>query len=615
MIEAPYGTWDSPITAEKASSAIVAFQDVAIDNETIYWSEMRPLEGGRYQIVKYVNGHAEDVLPQGFNARTRVHEYGGASFTVYKGILYFSNYQDQRLYRLEPNHKPEPITPEGMRFADIKVTPIGIIAIAESHLVKDKEAKNFLALIDPHTGEVKELAGGHDFYSSPALSNDYSKIAWISWDHPNMPWDNTQLWIADINAQGLSNKKQIDKEFKQQAFFEPLWDPKNNLVVVSDKTNWWNLYQVHGEKLERLFPVESEIGQPLWNFGASTWGFYQNAIVCTFFKNGKNRLFRFDGKLTEIELPYKSFSQLRTSGNTMAFIAGSPDKPTAIVLFSKGQFIVLRENSDIKISADYLSVPEHITYNSGDRISHAYYYAPKNKGYRGKSGTKPPLIVKSHGGPTANCGCNLNFDIQYWTSRGFAVVDVNYAGSTGYGRQYRQSLYQHWGIYDVQDCARAALYLVDKGLVDKDKLAITGGSAGGFTTLAALAFTDTFHVGASHYGVSELAALATDTHKFESRYLDNLIGPYPQEKALYDERSPVYHLDKLKSPVIFFQGDEDKIVLPNQAEMMVKALQDKGVLTEYWLFKGEQHGFRKAENRITALEKQREFFLKVFGIK
>ncbi len=615
MIEAPYGTWESPITAEKASSAIVAFQDVAIDNETIYWSEMRPLEGGRYQIVKYSNGLVQDVLPQGFNARTRVHEYGGAAFTVYKGILYFTNYQDQRLYRLEPNHKPEPITPDGIRFADFKVTPFGIVAIAESHLAKDKEAKNFLALIDPHTGEIKELAQGHDFYSSPALNKDYTKIAWISWDHPNMPWDNTQLWVADITAKGLSHSQQIDSHFKEQAFFEPLWGPNNELVVSTDKSNWWNLYQVHGEKLERLFPVESEIGQPLWNLGASTWGFYQNAIICSFFKNGKNRLFSFNGKLTEIELPYNSFSQVRTTENKIVFIAGAPDKATAIVMFSKGQFTVLKENSDIKISGDFLSNPEHITYESEGRVSHAYYYAPKNKAYRGISGTKPPLIVKSHGGPTANSGCNLNFDIQYWTSRGFAVVDVNYAGSTGYGRHYRQSLYQQWGIYDVQDCANAALYLVKKGLVDRDKLAITGGSAGGFTTLAALAFTDTFHVGASHYGVSELAALATETHKFESRYLDNLIGPYPQEKALYDERSPVYHLDKLTSPVIFFQGDEDKIVLPNQAEMMVKALKDKGILTEYWLFKGEQHGFRKAENRITALEKQREFFLKVFGIK
>jgi dipeptidyl aminopeptidase/acylaminoacyl peptidase len=613
MIEVPYGTWESPITAEKASSAIVAFQDLALDGDAVYWSEMRPSEGGRYVIVKYQDGKIEDVLPPDFNARTRVHEYGGAAFTVFQGTIYFTNFQDQRLYRFDIKEKPIALTREGIRFADFKVTPYGIVAIAESHLENDKEPKNFLALINPQTGEVKELSSGYDFYSSPSLNQDFSKIAWISWNHPNMPWDDTQLWVANISEKGLSETYRVDEHFPSQAFFEPLWGPHNELMVSSDKANWWNLYQVHGKSLERLFTVDSEIGQPLWNLGASTWGFYQNNIVCTFFQDGQSRLFTFDKKPTNIELPYTSFSQIRSHHDKVAFIAGAANKPTAIAMIDKGKFTVLRENMAV-VDPDYLSVPEHITFPSGKRVAHAFYYAPKNKNTIGKKGTQPPLIVRSHGGPTANSGSNLNLDIQYWTSRGFAFVDVNYAGSTGYSREYRHSLNKQWGVYDVEDCANAALFLAQKGLVDKNKLAITGGSAGGYTTLAALCFTKTFHVGASHYGVSELAALVHDTHKFESRYLDNLIGPYPEEKEKYKERSPLYHVDKLSNPVIFFQGDEDKIVLPNQAQMMFDALKQKGIKTKYVLFKGEQHGFRKAENRIRALEEQREFFVEVLGL-
>ncbi len=612
MFDLPYGTWDSPISAELASSAIVSFQDVVLADEGLYWSEMRPLDGGRYVIMKYAQGKIEEVLPSGFNARTRVHEYGGAAFTVDKGEIYFCNYQDQRLYHFKAHQAPQPLTEEGLRFADMQPTRYGIVAVAESHLQNDKEPKNFLALINTQTGKITELASGFDFYSSPAVSADNKKIAWLCWNHPNMPWDNTQLWVADLDETGLKNKRQIDSQTTAQSFFQPQWGPHNELFVVSDKSNWWNLYQVQDDTLKRIFEVDSEIGQPLWNFGASTWGFYKEGLVCSFFKDGQNRIFTFDGTLKEMPMPFRNFSQLRVKGNQIAFIGGAADKPSAIALWDNGKLTIAKENMVSPESA-YLSVPEHISFQSGDRIAHAYFYAPKNKTVQGPKGELPPLIVRSHGGPTANCGSNLNLDIQYWTSRGFAFVDVNYAGSTGYGRAYRHSLNRNWGLYDVEDCVNAAQFLASKGLVNKNKLAITGGSAGGYTTLAALVFSDTFHVGASHYGVSELAALVHDTHKFEARYLDTLIGPYPQEAALYKERSPLYHIDKLNSPVIFFQGDEDKIVLPNQAQMMYEALKQKGILSEYWLFEGEQHGFRKAKNRITALEKQREFFLKAFA--
>lgn len=614
MIEAPYGTWDSPISAEMASSAIVGFQEVVIDGDDIYWSEMRPTEGGRYAIVKYTKGTKEEVLPEGFNARSRIHEYGGAAFTVHEGILYFTNFKDQRLYRLIPGQSPVALTKEGIRFAELNITSFGIVAIGESHVGKETP-ENFLALINSKTGEVKALAQGADFYSSITLNKNQQKIAWISWNHPNMPWDDTQLWTASINEHGLSNIQRIDEKTVEQAFFQPKWGPHDELIVVSDKSNWWNLYQVKNQQLYILFEVQSEIGAPLWNLGASTWSYYQDGLVCAFFQNGKNHLFLFkDQTLTSLEIPYANFSQIRANHNKIAFIAGAANKPSIIGLIENGEFKILHQNTDIVLDADNMSMPEHISYQSHGRISHAFYYPPKNKSYRGLEGTKPPLIVKSHGGPTANCGSSLNFDIQYWTSRGFAFVDVNYAGSTGYGRDYRKSLEKNWGIYDVQDCVSAALYLAQKGLVDKNKLAITGGSAGGYTTLAALTFTDIFQVGASHYGVSDLSALVKETHKFESRYLDNLIGPYPQEKATYDARTPLYHTELLNAPVIFFQGDEDKIVPPDQAQMMVDALKKKGVPTEYWLFKGEQHGFRKAENRIKVLEEQRKFFIKVLSL-
>jgi len=615
MNNAAFGTWDSPISAEMASSAIVAFQDLVTENEDVYWSEMRPLEGGRYAIVKYANGKMETVLPRDFNARTRVHEYGGAAFTVYQGVIYFVNFNDQRLYQFEVGQKPKAITAPGTRFANMQATPFGIVAVCESH-VANQEPKNFLGLINVTTGQVTTLVQGDDFYASPAVSQDGKKIAWIAWHHPNMPWDDTELWGADFTKEGLTHPQRIDANTSAQAFFQPQWGPNNQLMVVSDKSNWWNLVQVANQATKPLFSVESEIGLPLWVFGQSTWGFFQDGIVCTFFFEGKNRLFFIkEGKREPIDLPYTSFSQIRTSQDKITLIASAPNKPSAILQIDKAfNFIEIKKNTALAIDGDFLSVPEHITFPSGKREAHAYFYAPKNKNVEGRVGTKPPLIVRSHGGPTANCGSNLNLDIQYWTSRGFAVVDVNYAGSTGYGRAYRKSLENNWGIFDVEDCQAAALYLADKGLVDKNKLAITGGSAGGYTTLAALTFTKTFQVGASHYGVSDLEALVKETHKFESRYLDRLIGPYPQELKRYHDRSPIYHVENLSSPVIFFQGDEDKIVPPNQAKILYDALILKGIKSKYVLFQGEQHGFRKAENRITALEAQRKFFMEVLGI-
>lgn len=615
----PYGTWISPINAESVASSIISFQDLVIDNDTIYWSEMRPAEKGRYVIVMQAPlKKAEDVLPLSFNARTRVHEYGGAAFTVHQGTIYFTNYEDQRLYSFKKGEVPIPLTAPGIRFAELKITPFGIVAIAESHL-KEGEPENFLALIDLATGEVTSLANGHDFYSSPALNKECNKIAWICWNHPNMPWDNTELWIADIQDKKLKNSYRVEEAYVEQAFFQPGWGADDELLVVSDKSNWWNLYKVKGQQLIPLFNVASELGAPLWNLGKSLWGFYDEGVLAAYVAPEKGICqlhFYKDGRINTIDAPYTQFSQVIIKDKLIACIAGAADKSTAVILKAgDNSFKILKENTKLEVNDQYLSIPQHITFPSKNgRVAHAYYYPPHNIDYEKDKKALPPLIVKSHGGPTANCGCNFNLEIQYWTSRGYAVVDVNYGGSSGYGRAYRDALKQQWGIVDVEDCEAAALYLVKEGKASPNKLAIMGGSAGGYTTLAALAFTNTFQVGASHYGVSDCCALAEDTHKFESRYLDSLIGPYPQTKATYIARSPLYHADKFKSPVIFFQGKEDKVVPPSQAEEMLTALKEKGIPTALFLFDGEQHGFRQAENRITVLIEQQKFFRMVLKL-
>ncbi len=615
MQQAAFGTWQSPITASMASAKTIAFCDVVLEEEAIYWTEMRPEEGGRCALLKWTSSHPpREVLPSTFNVRTSVHEYGGAAFTVHQGIVYFIHFSDQRLYRAAPGEMPKVLTPENIRFAEMTMTAFGLVAIAESHQISG-EVKNFLALIHPGTGEVKELACGHDFYASPAISSDNQKIAFIAWDHPNMPWDNTMLFIGDFSQSGISHLRQIDSGFLDQSFFQPTFGPNQECVVASDKSNWWNLYQVEGERLIPLFSVESEIGQPLWQLGASRFAFYQGGILCAFEKERQTTLFHFkNNALTPLSSAYHDFSQIRVNAHHAVCLAGAPDKPMALIRLDNNQKLtVIKTSAEINIDPAYFSFGQHITFPSENRESYAYFYPPQNKDYAGLKNTLPPLIVKSHGGPTAQCDANLNLEIQYWTSRGFAFVDVNYTGSSGYGRAYRQRLEGHWGIFDVKDCEAAALFLVQEGLVDENKLAITGRSAGGYTTLAALTFTDTFDVGASLYGVSDLALLTKETHKFESHYLDRLIGPYPAEKQKYFELSPVNHVEKLSKPVIFFQGDEDKVVPPNQAERLYHALKAKGIKTKYCLFQGEQHGFRKAETRITALEEMRQFFLEVLG--
>ena len=631
---APYGSWKSPITADLIVAGTIGLGQIVLDGENVYWSEGRPAEGGRSVIVRRTpDSKTTDVTPSPFNVRTRVHEYGGGAFAIKDGTVYFSNFADQRLYKQTPSGEPQPLTPVAdLRYADavVDLQRERIICVQEDHTKGDREPTNSLISISLNNGEdIQVLASGSDFYSSPRLSPDASQLAWISWNHPNMPWDSTQLWVAPINPDGSLGEAECVAGGADKSIFQPEWSPDGVLYFVSDRSGWWNLYRwlppmpeggLGG--VEPLCPMDAEFGLPQWVFGMSTYGFESaNRIICTYTKKGSWQLASLDlqtKQLEVIETPYTDISSLQVASGRAVFIAGSATEPTAIVQMDLAtqQIEVLRRSSQLKIEPGYLSTPQEIPFpTENGLIAYAFFYPPQNQDYTPPKGEKPPLLVKSHGGPTASVSSTFNLKIQYWTSRGFGFLDVNYGGSTGYGREYRQRLNQQWGIVDVDDCANAAKYLAEQGLVDSERLAIAGGSAGGYTTLCALTFRDVFKAGASHYGVSDLEALATDTHKFESRYLDGLIGPYPERKDLYEARSPIHFTDQLSCPAIFFQGLEDKIVPPNQAEMMVAALKAKGLPVAYVAFEGEQHGFRRAENIKRALDGEFYFYSRVFGFE
>ncbi|MBD1931137.1 MULTISPECIES: S9 family peptidase [Cyanophyceae] len=630
----PYGSWKSPITSDLMVSETIGLGQIAIDGEDVYWIEGRPAEAGRTVIVRRTpDGQTIDIAPPPFNVRTRVNEYGGGAYCVADGIVYFSNFADQRLYRLIPGSQPQPLTPEAkMSYADaiIDRQRKRLYAVREDHTGEGKEAVNTLVSINLENGEdVRVLVSGNDFYSSPRLKPDGSQLAWLTWNHPNMPWDGTELWVAQINPDGSLGESQLVAGGADESIFQPEWSPDGILHFVSDRSGWWNLYKkappVEGEGLgltEPLCEMEAEFGLPQWIFGMSTYAFESaNRIICTYTQQGIWHLASLDtttGKLQQIETPYTEITSLKAVAGRVAFIAGSPTEFSSIVQLdlTTGQRSVLRRSSKLEIDTGYLSIAQPIEFPTENGLTaYGFYYPPQNHDFMAPEGELPPLVVKSHGGPTAATSSQLNLRIQYWTSRGFAYLDVNYGGSTGYGRAYHQRLDGLWGVVDVDDCVNGAKYLSEKGLVDENRMAIAGGSAGGYTTLCALTFRDVFKAGASYYGVSDLEALLRDTHKFESRYFDRLIGPYPERQDIYHERSPIHFTDKLSCPIIFFQGLEDKVVPPNQAEMMVDVLRSKGLPVAYVAFEGEQHGFRRAENIKRVIDGEFYFYSRVFGFE
>jgi len=599
----------------------------ALHRDTIHWCEMRPAEQGRVVLVRQAVGRAaDDVTRPPFNVRTRAHEYGGVSYLVTDDAIYFSHFPDQRLYRLRSGEEPTPITPElPLRYADLIPDPRRrrLIAVREDHTAAGKEPVHTLVSLDlEHTDGGQVLVSGHDFYASPRLSPDGTRLAWLAWRHPNMPWDGTELWVADVAADGRLAHPRLVAGGPAESVFQPEWSPDGVLHFVSDRTGWWNLYRWQEGQVCALCPRQAEFGLPQWTFGMRTYGFASaQELICVFYQEEQWHLAVLHlptSRLEEIPTPYTELTALQVAGNRVLFLAGSPAEPASLVLFNLDtrEHRVLRRANNATVDPGYLSRPQAIAFPGHEgRQVYAYYYPPRNHDFVGPPRERPPLLVLSHGGPTGAANPTLNLGIQYWTSRGFAVVDVNYGGSTGYGRAYRQRLNGLWGIVDVHDCVAAAQYLVGRGDVDPARLAIRGGSAGGYTTLAALTFRNVFRAGASYYGVSDLERLATDTHKFESRYLDNLVGPYPARRDLYRERSPIHHTDRLNCPLILFQGLDDKVVPPEQSEAMYQAARAKGLPVAYLAFESEGHGFRQAENIVRATEAELYFYSRMFGFE
>ncbi len=621
---APYGAWKSPITSERIVAESIRLTDAALDGDDIYWLEGRPAEKGRSVLVRRdPDGSTFDITPPPFSVRTRVHEYGGGAFCIASGTVYFSNDPDGRLHRQRPGEEPQPLTAGGaFRYADIVVDSSRnrLLCVREDHS-ENGEPRNEIVAVDLDSGQVAPLVRGADFYSNPRLSSDGKSLAWIEWSHPNMPWDATNLRVGSLAGSGIKGGKAIAGG-KAESVLQPEWAPDGALYFLSDRKGFWNLYRVPaGGKVEPVLKMDADFGYPPWVFGWTTYALASSEkAFCTYHTpEGWNlgEINLSSKKLKSIPSSYRDISHLAAKEEKLLFLGGSPTEPDAVVVYSKGKFEHLKQSSPCDPEfARYISVPTPIEFPTDahppNDIAHAFYYPPHNPDFQAPGDERPPLIVISHGGPTAQASPGLDWRKQYWTSRGFAIVDVNYGGSTGYGRAYRERLAGQWGVVDVDDCCNVARHLVGQDLADHTRLIIRGGSAGGYTTLAALALRGVFTAGASYYGVSDLAALAQDTHKFESRYMDKLVGPYPAAKNLYDERSPIQHADGLNAPVIFFQGAEDKVVPPNQAEAMVAALRAKGLIVNYLLFDGEQHGFRQAENIKRALDAELYFYASIF---
>ncbi len=628
----PYGSWTSTISAADVAAGSSRAGQIIVSDGIVYWSESRPKEAGRVAIMRRLqNGEVEEATPVDFNCRTRVHEYGGGAFFADGKTLYASNFVDQRLYKINPGADPVGITPEpenpaGLRYADgrLSLDRSRIYCIRERHDAEGTVVNELVELSANGDREPRIIASGRDFYASPRPSPDGGKLAWLEWDQPNMPWDGTELWVAGIGADGALEEPEKIVGGVDESIYQPEWGPENSLHFVSDRSGWWNLYRWQGDDAQSLAPMEAEFGSPMWVFGLSQYAFLADGGIASIYsQDGLDTLSLIkDQEFTELDLELTTFSprslHYDPASDRLIFVGGSPDHPARVYALATGG------GKPEPLSPAHQDLPDQddishalpITFPTTEgQEAHALYYAPKNSKFAGPDGELPPLIVVSHSGPTSHTDSEFSLSRQYMTSRGFAVVDVNYRGSTGYGRAYRQMLNGQWGVADVEDCIHATRYLADRGEVDSERLIIRGGSAGGYTTLAALVFHDVFSLGASYYGVADIEALALDTHKFEARYLDSMIGPYPEQIELYRERSPIHYVDRISSPLILLQGREDKVVPPAQAELMVAALEEKGLPYAYLEFEGEGHGFRDSENIKRALEAEFYFYSKILGFE
>jgi dipeptidyl aminopeptidase/acylaminoacyl peptidase len=621
----PFGSLNSPITTDMVTANAIGIAEIICDGDAIYWLEFRANESGRQVVVRYApDGIITDITPPDFNVRNRVHEYGGGAYQVLNGVVYFCNYADQRIYRQIPGKEPQPLTLESQdSYADLTLDEQHqrLICIREQHGDKEQGVTNSVVAI-PLDGRspVEVLASGNDFYSNPRISPDGRNLCWLTWNHPNMPWDGCELWVGSCDQVGNVTRSRRMAGGKNESIFQPEWSPAGELFFISDQSGWWTPYCLKDDRITPLVDLQAEFGLPQWVFGLSTYGFSgSDQLICTYSQAGCNHLASLEpvsGTLTIIPTPYVEYSSLCIKTGNILFIGGSTDRPAELVSLNliSGTQKVLRQTGTNLVDKGFISIPQVIEFASqNDLNAYGNFYPPENLNHSAPTGEKPALIVMLHGGPTAAASLALNLKIQFWTSRGFAVLDVNYSGSSGYGRQFRLRLNGNWGVLDVEDCIQGAKYLSAQGLVDGKRMSITGGSAGGYTALCALAFHDTFTAGVSRYGIGSLETLAIDTHKFESHYLDSLVGPYPAAREVYRQRSPIHFIDQIDAPILLLQGSEDKVVPPIQSERMYQALVAKGSPVAYIIFEGEQHGFRKAESIKRALEIELYFFSRIFG--
>jgi dipeptidyl aminopeptidase/acylaminoacyl peptidase len=618
---APYGTWRSPVTTQLMTEAAIGISVFCVDGDDLYWLESRPAEAGRTCLCRRSpDGMIVDVTPQPINVGSRVHEYGGGAYAVEAARIVFSERKDGSVWLIEGGRVPRQIaTPEGCRYADFEFDSARnrVLAVREDHRDRPPtDPKAAIVALSLDGDDEHVLVEGPDFLSAPRVSPDASHLAWVAWDHPDMPWDATRLYVAPIDARGLLGPASLVAGEAVEAIIQPRWAQDGTLYFASDRSEWWNLYRWRGDEVVPVAPVAAEIGGPAWVFGQRSYHVLPDRrILAVVSQNGVRGVAVVDqGRFESIDIGPVMECPLPL-GDGLVYIATPPTEPPALIIATGSKRKKIRAAAPSVIPQETISSGEPIAFANEDGVTgYAFFYPPRNKDYAAPAGELPPLVVLSHGGPTSMVSNSFALNIQWWTSRGFAVVDVNYGGSTGYGRTYRRRLDRQWGIVDVADCIAAATSLADRGLVDRNRIVIRGGSAGGFTTLAALTTADIFKAGASLYGVADLMLLARDTHKFEARYLDRLIGPLPQTEALYHERSPIYHLDRLSCPLIFFQGLEDKTVPPNQAETMVAAIEARGLPVAYYAFAGEGHGFRTAETLKRVLELELDFYGQVFGL-
>ncbi len=628
MAIAPYGSWVSPISVDHLTSASIGLDAASLDGDQLYWLQSHADQGGRVSIWRRAvdGGDPEELTPAPTNVRDSVHEYGGGEYAVRDGWVVFSEFDDGRLHRWRDG-ATTPLTPALLhRYADIRVHPERnlVLAVREDHTGPGEAVNTIVALeldgANEDGGTV--LCSGADFYSTPELSAA-GRLAWTQWDHPNMPWDSTTIRVGTMNG-SLVDDVTVVAGGPGESAVQPRWQGED-LLFVSDRTGWWNLYRMAAGEApltnsaaQALCETEAEFCGPQWVLGSQPYAIIDaDHLLCTLSRNGQQSTAVLDlttGALTAVGGTGTALG-VSVAGRRAAAVLGFADRPNALAVLDLDSltWTELLQAGPRLLDPASVSVAEPVTWSGEQGEVHGWFYPPTNAEAEGPAGDRPPLITLSHGGPTSAASAGYRLGYQFWTTRGFAVLDVNYGGSTGYGRAYRDRLLGRWGIVDVADCANGATAMGEQGRVDPARLAIKGGSAGGYTTLRALTATDVFTAGISQYGVGDLEALATDTHKFESRYLDGLIGPYPEGRTVYLDRSPIHHLDSLSAPILLLQGLDDRVVPPNQAEIMAEAARAKGLPVALLIFAGEGHGFRRAETIQASLLAQLYFLGRIFG--